>query len=122
MNSGHETLPEPEVFETRDASGKLASVHIRIRTGRAVRAVQPNHAKYVFFEVGSDDLPVVITLLEPVRGLAMTFIGSYLYPDKDGSPGGIGRRVRHVFLTDEQIERLYDRVGDAATLLEEAAA
>lgn len=88
-----------------DAAGKIVSAFMRLREGKAVGSIQPNPKYLVFFELGSDQRPVAITLLEPVPGFALSRYVSELHLDADGSPTGMSGKMEHDFVSvDEMVE------------------
>lgn len=99
----HEVLPTPLVEFQRDEAGRILSAYIKLRTGKARRAVWPNHDHLVYFYLGRDDLPVGIKLLEPVTGWAISWPELEIRCGPNGIPVSVGREVRHAFLTSQHV-------------------
>lgn len=105
-------LAEPEVEFFPGASGRVESAYIKLREEKAVRTVQPNRDLLVFFYLGEDDLPVGISMLEPVTGTAGTEIIYRLLRGPDGSPQAVDRRVRYSF-SIEAVDETLHKIKDA---------
>jgi len=97
-NYGHEIIKEPSPEYAYDDQGRITAMYLKIRTGKAVRAVHPNKNVLVYFLLGQDDMPIGIKFLEPAPGLAITRVASYLYRGEDGKPGGMGQETKHDFI------------------------
>lgn len=106
MNSPmYPMLPSPELQLLNDESGRTRAAYLRIREGKAIRAVQPNKDALVFFYLGRDDFPVGIKFLEPKAGVAVSQLVLKFLEDRQGAPCGVDARVEHQYLlmTDEAI-------------------
>src|SRR5262245_6826861 len=97
----HEWLPEPVTTYERDGSGATEAAYIQLRTGSCFRVVRPNPAHLVFLYLGHDDIPVGISLLEPVTGQVQTEILYHLIASPSGCAVGIDREVRHTFIPEK---------------------
>jgi hypothetical protein len=93
----HEWLPEPRTEVSYDDAGVPEAAYIAVRTGRAFRVVRPNANHLVFLYLGHDDVPVGISMLEPVTGEVQTEILFHLISSPDGSAVGVCRQVHHTF-------------------------
>lgn len=74
----HTLLDKPDVVTTYDENGEIVCHNVRLRYGRAVRGVQPIDKLFVFFQLGSDGLPVSICLFAPVDETIVKFAIGYI--------------------------------------------
>jgi len=78
--------------------GNIVSMYIKVREGKAVRAIRPNPTVLVYFYLGRDDLPVGIKFLEPVAGVAVTEAVTKLCTTPEGAPLGVDGECNHSFM------------------------
>jgi hypothetical protein len=100
---------------TMDETGAVRAMHVRVRPGPAVRAVQPNPDCLVFFYLGNDGFPVGFKFLEPVPGLAISQQVHRFMLDADGRPAGIhSDNPEHFYLALSDLLRAAVESGKAS--------
>ena len=107
---------KPKAEVARGDDGRVESVFIRLRAGKAAHTTRPNENCLVLFFWASDGLPIGIQLLEPIEGVALFELVTHLEPE------GVDTQVEGRFFTSEQLDRVVHEMMRAAKTLPAAAA
>lgn len=113
----------PAVTIERDEAGKVESVYVRLREGKAKFSTQPNRDALVFFELGADRMPIGLTFLAPLKpGVAFTTIVDLLCNDGDSKPVGIDTQPQHHYfpVTDAEFRKIMQELSRSVKELEGA--
>ncbi len=89
MRAAHRDLPDP-VVETIVEPGTVPCAWVGLRTGKAVRTVQPDPDMLVHFCVGSDERPVGFSIFGRIDGAAVARILRAYVAWPAGRTGGAG--------------------------------
>lgn len=111
----------PAVTVERDDAGKVESVYVRLREGKAKFSTQPNRDALVFFELGADRMPIGVTFLAPLKaGVAFTTVIELLCCDGDGKPLGVDALPQHHFfqVTDAEFKKIMQELSRSVNELD----
>lgn len=109
-NTHVDWFDEPRAVASRERSGRIDSVFIQLREGRAVRTTMPDESRLVVFFWGADDLPIGVQLLQPVDDLALFQLVTHLEPYREGAGPGA--------FTFAQLDRVLHQMREASASLE----
>ena len=80
-------MNKPQLTVARDAAGKVESVYVRLREGKAAYSNQPNPDALVFFEIDRNRTLMGITFLAPLwPSVAFSTVVQVLSSVKTESP------------------------------------
>ena len=107
---------KPRTEVAKGDGGKVESVFIRLREGKASHTTRPNEDCLVLFFWGEDGLPIGIQLLQPVEGVALFELVTHLEPE------GVDMEMRGHFVTTKQLDDvLHEMIRAAKKLPAEAS-